>query len=293
MANFTRDWNEATVADTAQASTLGAVDRANQVDLSDRLKEMIYGFTAGENDGKPGIKELIFKQQAGAPGTPNADEITLYSIDDGSNAGLYAIQEDGYTKQLLKKVGSDINFVIEAADLPANVVTETHIELSNNAALTAKNQADDGTVNLILAGTNDLPTLPDSAEMASSAAPVEDEAIVNKKYVDDVARFGVWNDRDANGSGDTVSVDTEYTAVTDGFVVARQIATGAGKLSLDMQSPTGTSRQIAAKESAGVTTGDTISATIPVKNGDTWKVVTTASGSNDTTTVYWMPLGTD
>ena len=165
--------------------------------------------------------------------------------------------------------------------------------LANNTYFTAVDNAGTGTVNLIKATTGDIPEILVGAVLSADTAPAVDAGIANKKYVDDVARFGVWNDRDADGSGDTVSVDTEYTAVTDGFVVARQIATGAGKLSLDMQSPTGTSRQIAAEETAGVTTGDTISATIPVRKGDTWKVVSTASGSNDTTTVYWMPLGTN
>ncbi len=57
--------------------------------------------------------------------------------------------------------------------------------VANDAYITARNAADAANIDLIKAGTNDLSTLPDSAEMASNAAPVEDEAITNKKYVDD------------------------------------------------------------------------------------------------------------
>jgi len=57
--------------------------------------------------------------------------------------------------------------------------------LANDTYFTAVNSAGSGTVNLIKAGINDLATLPNGTEMASSAAPVEDEAVVNKKYVDD------------------------------------------------------------------------------------------------------------
>ncbi len=96
---FTRDWNESTVADTAQASTLGAVDRANQVDLSDRLKALIYGFVAGENDGVPGCKNLPFKQQSGDP-TVGVDTIALYAKNVGGNNELFTKDEAANVVQL-------------------------------------------------------------------------------------------------------------------------------------------------------------------------------------------------
>ena len=116
MASFTRDWIESTPTDDTVAVDIDDYIRGLRVDVSDRIKEMVYGFTNGENDGYPGIKELIFKQQSAAPGTPNANEITLYCIDDGSDAGLYAIQEDGYAKQILKKSGTALLLNVAAAD---------------------------------------------------------------------------------------------------------------------------------------------------------------------------------
>ena len=161
--------------------------------------------------------------------------------------------------------------------------------------------------NTLVAGTLDVAgaaevtgvaTLGDASLLKTSAAPSTDAMIANKKYVDDqldaVARFGVWNDRDADGSGDSVVKDTQYTAATDGFVIANIVATGSAALVIDLQSPTGTTRaKVKHAIASGVTTGDQRSATIPVKKGDTWKVVTTGSGAASTTTVFWMPFGTD
>ena len=200
MATFTRNWSAASPTDSDYANEIDNFMRNLRVDVSDRLADIIYGFTAGENDGLPGIKEAIFKQQASAPGTPNADEIVLYALDDGINCGLYAKQEDGYLCQILKKVGTTLRLngaviaAIAAGAYAADSIDEDDIRLANNAYLTARNQAGDGDVNLIKAGANNLPTLPDSAEMASDAAPVEDEAITNKKYVDDRdASAGFWH----------------------------------------------------------------------------------------------------
>ena len=89
-----------------------------------------------------------------------------------------------------------IKDVANGADTKAELVytdeDEQEVQLTsdgdnhaNDTYMTGNNAAGTGSVNLIKAGTNDLSTLPDSAEMASSAAPVEDEAIANKKYVDD------------------------------------------------------------------------------------------------------------
>lgn len=67
--------------------------------------------------------------------------------------------------------------------------------LGNNAYLQARNAAGAANVDMIKVGTNNLPTLPDSSEMASNAAPVEDEAVANKKYVDDqLATKGYYAD---------------------------------------------------------------------------------------------------
>lgn len=114
MASFTRDWDESNPTDNTYAYEIDEYNRYLRVDCSDRLKSMVYGFTLGENDGLPGFKKLIFKQQSAAAATPNADEIVLYSIDDGSNCGLYAKEENGNTKQVVKYDGSSL--ILNVAD---------------------------------------------------------------------------------------------------------------------------------------------------------------------------------
>ena len=87
----------------------------------------------------------------------------------------------------LKDVGSKAELHFTDEDENELQLTSKGNNLANDAFLTGTDNAGTGSVNLIKAGTNDLATLPDSAEMASSAAPVEDESIANKKYVDDSA----------------------------------------------------------------------------------------------------------
>jgi hypothetical protein len=116
MASFTRDWDEANPTDKTYAYEIDEYNRYLRVDCSDRLKAMVYGFTAGENDGNPGFKKATFKQQSSAAATPNADEIVLYSIDDGTNCGLYGKNEDGYAKQVLKKSGSNLILNVDDND---------------------------------------------------------------------------------------------------------------------------------------------------------------------------------
>ncbi|NVM22102.1 MAG: hypothetical protein HWN68_10030 [Desulfobacterales bacterium] len=222
MASFTRDWDEGNPTDETYAYEIDEYNRYLRVDCSDRLKVMIYGFTAGENDGLPGLKKATFKQQTSAPSTPNTDEIEIYALDDGTACGLSAKNENGYTKQILKKSGTSLILNCEAGDYTANSIDEDDIQLANDGYLTALDAAGTGTVDLIKAGTNDLPTLPDSSEMASNAAPTEDEGIANKKYVDDniasevTASAYTTEDSDAN----TMLKSHAYKAATDGWVFA-------------------------------------------------------------------------
>lgn len=186
---FTRNWSDGVPIGAEQASDLDTFIQNVRGDISDRIKSQVYGFIAGENTGYPGFKKQIFKQQSSAPGTPNADEIILYSIDDGSNCGLFAKQEDGYTKQLLKKVGSDINFVIEAADIPADVIDSQHYAANS---IDPEHLVDDFTF--------------DTFPLSPSAAPDANYELANKKYVDDLIAAEAFSpdpmtgDNDSNGT---------------------------------------------------------------------------------------------
>ena len=151
MASFTRDWDESNPTDATYAYEIDEYNRYLRVDCSDRLKAMVYGFTAGENDGLPGFKKLTIKQQSTAAATPNADEIVLYSIDDGANCGLYAKNEDGYTKQILKKSGTSLLLNVEDTDIAGTLTFADNTTFTTGlttAGITATGDIDIGSYEL-------------------------------------------------------------------------------------------------------------------------------------------------
>lgn len=281
MATFTRDWDEATPTDDNFAYEIDDYNRYLRVDTSDRLKAMIYGFTAGENDGVQGFKTLVFKQQAAAPATPAADIITFYCIDDGANAGIYAIQEDGYTKQVLKKVGSTLALNVAEAEILGL--------LTNNTYLTAVDNAGTGTVDLIKANASDVPVVPDGTVNATSAAPTADAVLANKKYVDDQIAFTSYTVQDSESQ--TMLKAHAYLTATDGFVAVRSPIGAAGEVISGYvgttSDPAGAGDLI--QRGAGDGAGDTISLFFAVKSGEYFEI--TDSGSN-TPDIRWMSRGT-
>jgi len=278
MATFSRDWNESVPTDNTFAVDIDDYNRYLRVDVSDRLKAMIYGFTAGENDGKPGFKKLTFKQQDSAPSSPNADEIVLYAID--SNCGLYAKNEDGYIKQILKKSGSSL--ILNLADGDGCVM-----KTGTQTIAGAKTFSDDVTLN----GTNTLASLIASAnldigdytftakqliaDVATGTAPLTVSSTtkvsnlnadqVDGKDIDSI--FGSWEGK---------SNDTEYTATSDGIVIAQGVPPLRG------YTPSSTLRIDMNPANLGTSP---VGLTMPVKKGDTWKV------TGATTHVYWLPIG--
>lgn len=209
---FTRNWNEASPDGSDQASSGDDEIRNLKVEISDRIKNMVYGFIAGENSLSQHFQYLQFYEQSSVS-QPPAGYGRVYCKAVSGKCELFWHDEDGDEIQLT--TGGKWN----GAVLLADSVDEDAIELANNAALTAKDAAGTGTVNLILAGTNDLPTLPDSAEMASDAAPTEDEGVANKKYVDDsvaagIAQYVVLKDVKTAGTNGGSSVADTWTKRT-------------------------------------------------------------------------------
>lgn len=64
LGAFTRDWDEATPTDTTVANLIDEYNRYLRVDTSDRLEDMFYGFTAGENTLSQHAKYIQFYEQA-------------------------------------------------------------------------------------------------------------------------------------------------------------------------------------------------------------------------------------
>ena len=239
----TNDWDSTTPAGTEDANLIDDYLNDIKADLEERLEDMLYGFdtSTSEKANVPAAKKIIFKEQASIS-TPAAGHISLGAKEgaDGDTVGeLFAVDEDGNERQLTRTEDDALRLNVEAGDYAADSIDEDDIQLANNKALTAKNAAGDGTVNLILAGANDLPTLPDSAEMASNAAPTEDEGIANKKYVDDTAKTlaaysagavdGITFPLTVTANPDTSNTDIAATKMTTaGFLLGRILAAGAG-----------------------------------------------------------------
>ena len=188
-----------------------------------------------------------------------ADAVVEYAKDVGGKAEKHIKDEDGNEIQLTSK-GQN---------------------LANNAFLTGTNAAGTGSVSLIKAGTNDLSTLPDGAEMASNAAPTEDEGIVNKKYVD----FSAWTTEDADAA--TLAAGTTYTATSDGFVSL--YATKTPVTVLKQTVVYGGITTVLRSISSG-NTDHHISGTFSVASGETFVITDNTGGS--TTVINWRSVGT-
>jgi len=187
MATFTRDWSEAAPAGTDAASVGDDEIRYLKVEVSDRLKALVYGFIAGENDGVPGCKNLAFKVREDNP-TVATSTIVLYSKDVSDEAHLYMKDESNDVRQVSKAAGL-LNII--AGDYAADSIDEDDIQLANNAPLEAKNAAGDDVLKLIKADASDDIILGDSTKghdvrlSDATATGDNDLHLADKKYVDD------------------------------------------------------------------------------------------------------------
>lgn len=213
MFGYTRNWIESTPTDATVANQIDDFNRNVRVDVAERLETYIGGFNSG--DSNAGFYNVLFIEKASTPSTPAAGKGMIYGKAVGGKCELFWIDEDGDEKQITS--GGVLK--IAAGDFDANSIDEDDIELDNDSWLKAMNNAGDGDVNLIKVGTNDLATLPDSAEMASNAAPTEDEGIANKKYVDDQKTQIVVNTGTV-AHGGTIPLPDGYTQAQCSWLVS-------------------------------------------------------------------------
>lgn len=122
-----------------------------------------------------------------------------YTKDVSAKAELHWLDEDGNEKQLTS--AGSLNLA------SAEIVGV----LSNDTYFTAVDAAGTGTVNLIKANSSDVPVIPDGTQLASSAAPDDDQDIANKKYVDDVAAgTGFWHTDGSTVFNSTMTASTTW-----------------------------------------------------------------------------------
>lgn len=222
---FTRDWDESNPTDNTVANQIDEYNRYLRVDTADRLEDMFYGFTAGENTLSQHAKFLQFYEQASVA-QPSAGYGRLYCKAVGGKCEMFWQDEDGdeiqltyggafvggygATSQMIMwntteedtDGGRESKIIAKGEQSGGEVTTLGYIEISHDG--TSDDQK--GQIKLVVndGDDDDAPskvgvlvnsdgtvtfaqevTIADSSQLATSAAPTADADIANKKYVDD------------------------------------------------------------------------------------------------------------
>lgn len=203
-------------------------------------------------------------------------EAALYSKTVSGASEVFA--EDSAGNEIQLSSGGALNVLV------ANIQGI----LTNDTYWTAIDEAGTGTVNLIKAGRNeaddtDVAVLPDLVRTASNAAPLEDTAVANKKFVDDqvdTKNFGAWSSVDSLSA--SLASGEVYKADCDGFVVAYSDQ-GNTHLLTDGSNPPTTRRS---QDADADNTWSNVFC--PIRKDDYVKVV----GNTAIIGYYWLPMGT-
>jgi hypothetical protein len=89
--SYARDWDEAIPADHTKFKVQPGYVRDSKVDISDRLKNLVSGFIAGETE--EGFKKIPLLVQTTAP-TSDTDMIIGFGSDVSSKCEFFFIDED-------------------------------------------------------------------------------------------------------------------------------------------------------------------------------------------------------
>lgn len=288
-------WDKELIAEGVLAPDLNDEIRANWAALEAALTKEMYFSTGGTASLQGILKQggaRVFFQDT-APAT-RIDGSAFAATDNGSlwidtnstidNQFNFLSEYSGPTwtpisTEIIAFLVAQINTWALAQTFSVSPVF-TKGAVANNSYLQGRNATDDGNIDIIKVGTNNLPTLPDSAEMASSAAPVEDEAIVNRKFVIDQLSAAVPDD-DAFGLWASKSNDTIYEAASDGFVCA--IRTSINGTMTGYTDSTSNPSAMRLREETG-SAYVSRSFTMPVRKDQFWKV----TGAN---IIQWIPIG--
>ena len=175
MTVFVDTFDKATPLGTDAPSVLDNRDRETKAAVQERSNVDHYWPLTGTqvSDADTGEHRKVTLRQTTKP-TAVASKAFLYSKDIGDQAEFFIMSEDGVEIQVSRdgKLNLDLN------------------RIANNTAITADNQAGDGTIDLIKATRNvandaDVVQLPDKVRVATSAAPTEDTELANMKFVND------------------------------------------------------------------------------------------------------------
>jgi hypothetical protein len=225
MMAFTRDWDEAIPTDSDWARDIDDYMRNLRVDHSDRLKDMVYGFIAGENTLNQHFQYIQFYEQASVS-QPSEGYGRVYCKAVNGKCELFWQDEDGDEIQITSDGkflggsgtasqmlmwntseedidgGRESQIRAKGEQSGGEVTTLGYIEFSHDGSSDDEagqiklvvNDGDDGDVPSkvgILVNSDgtvtcaQAVTLADTSALASDAAPAADAQIANKKYVDD------------------------------------------------------------------------------------------------------------
>jgi len=211
LFGFTRDWIESTPTDATVANQIDDFNRGLRVDVSDRIKSMLYGFTAGETE--IGFKYMQIYEQASVS-QPSAAYGRLYGKAVGGKCELHWQDEDADEIELTEGGKLVIGYGTASQAIMWNTTEEDgaggresqiratgeqsggerttlgYDEFSHEGSSDDQkgqrriflNDGDDGdTPTLVMT----IPSTGVAPTMVESTAPTTDAQLANKKYVDD------------------------------------------------------------------------------------------------------------
>jgi len=126
----TRDWSESTPLDHTKFKVQPSHVRDGKVDISDRLKTLLYGFIAGETI--VAVKMMPFYAQATAPGSLGT-AVVFFGSSTAGKAELFMITEDGTTQQVTS-LGKIIASILGTKELDETDIADNYIMVYNGTS---------------------------------------------------------------------------------------------------------------------------------------------------------------
>jgi len=212
---WTYAFDTATPAGSDAPATLDNDARTKALALQERLNADHYfpltGTAVSDTDaGKH--RKLTAQAVLAAKPTLDTGEAALYTKTVSGVSEWFWEDSDGTEHQLTN--GGAIN--VSAAEILGLLANDTYFTAVDNAGT--------GTTDLIKAGQNeaadtDVAILPDLTRLATNAAPLEDTALANKKYVDDqVATKALGSRTSTDTNSATIASGETYLAQCDGYL---------------------------------------------------------------------------
>jgi hypothetical protein len=284
---FSRDWLEANPIDRSKFKEAPGAIRATKVDVSDRLKSILSGFTSGETAW--GIKlGKYLTQGTAAPSAPSgtgaAQDMNFYIRTIGT--GTYA---DAYIRGTS---GPEVRMTIFGRLCldNARMSNDTYI-LGTDTNGAAQNILKLNTANAIEFASHII---------APNTGPTTALQLAPKGYVDAanlsqtisaaqlVGALGAWVDKSASYAAQTAPADglvSVFISQTTQGLQGHMI----GYTDVNANPTTVRGQAWAFFPGAGYEPDSYSGFTMPVRKGDYWKCVKT--GDTTTLTVYFIPLG--